>query len=207
MPVISYKDSKNILFVHVPKCGGSSVERTFRLLGCKISFKHNPFYTDKSLGFPCSPQHFHLDILDRLFARNFFDYKFAIVRDPLQRILSEYRMRMAGRKPENVVEFGRWCLSAFRKFRENEYHLDNHIRPQCHFANESVDVFKLEEGIAPALATACERIGIEFDPQHIVRTNVGRPIGACVEPEIAEVIFDFYREDYDRFGYEPVVSE
>ena len=61
----------DFLFIHIPKCGGSSVVKAFDY--------HHPHYPDKSKAHYCA---LHYDEAARQ------KYSFALVRDPLARIVS-----------------------------------------------------------------------------------------------------------------------
>ena len=88
MPLFK-KDCEEILFVHIPKSGGSSIEAFFKRQGYEMFFRNK----GKLEGTSCSAQHFHAKMFEELFNGASFDYSFTIVRDPLERMFSEYRHR------------------------------------------------------------------------------------------------------------------
>ena len=87
MPVAQI-NNKLILFIHIPKTGGSSIEKHLK--------KHSPLSLYGQMGpptIPCSSRHFHGALLQDLFADTVFDWSFMVVRHPLRRLLSQYRYR------------------------------------------------------------------------------------------------------------------
>ncbi|WP_140849628.1 sulfotransferase family 2 domain-containing protein, partial [Paracoccus sp. FO-3] len=87
MPFIQH-NGKRILFIHIPKAGGTSVESWMKGIAPLRLF---------SMGIPhasrCTPQHYRAQDIEALLGEGFFDYAFTIVRNPYHRIESEYRMR------------------------------------------------------------------------------------------------------------------
>lgn len=100
---------RHIIFVHIPKTGGSSIERMFGMTTSEHFVSAGPL---KDLT-PCnkSPQHFTWIELKRVLPLDFVQraYKFAFVRNPWARFLSEYRYRQ------------RDFLFRVRKMRERYY--------------------------------------------------------------------------------------
>ena len=129
MPVF-LKDGKSVLYIHVPKTAGSSIAAFFQKNGFQVH--HQDLGGPRSLNRyrRCSPQHMHAEQILSHFRLERFDYVFITVPDPLKRLLSGYvRMRFAQDTPALPVWFNR----AVRRYLEDSYCLDNHIRPQVEF--------------------------------------------------------------------------
>src|ERR1700722_5127549 len=127
MPVFQ-KNNVSILFVHIPKAGGTRVENFFRQLGWKVSlFDGGQVKPSLNTVSWCSPQHFHATILKNIFNINRFEYCFAIVRNPIDRIKSEVRWRKAYFNP--AIEPEQWIENALLSYGSNPFIHDNHIRP------------------------------------------------------------------------------
>lgn len=71
---------KIVLFVHIPKTGGSTMEAWLHDLGPRALR-----YPKKGEGLLTPPQHFHAALLERIVPPEFYDDAFCIVRDPLDR--------------------------------------------------------------------------------------------------------------------------
>ena len=136
MPI--FVTSKKIIhFAHVPKTGGTSVEKY--ILSTRVA---RPAFLDYSFATHraespwnnSSPQHIDGASLRRLFPANFFTDYFAILRDPIKRFISAYLFQMnePGSKLRqiNINEFIATYLEA--SFKRNGW-CDNHFLPQRRF--------------------------------------------------------------------------
>lgn len=190
---------KTILFVHIPKAGGTSVETWLSAhSGESFRLKHR----DPLL--PCVPQHFHGALMNLLFAPDFFDYSFCVTRNPYRRLLSEYNYRMSHRKRlERVLptpDFPKWVRRTFRRYRRDPFVYSNHIRPQSEFPIAGTEVFRLEDGLErlqTRLADICDVPRPDGFPQ--ANRSVKRE--TAIDPAVADEIYAFYREDFETFGY------
>ena len=84
-----------ILFVHVPKCAGTSVEAYLTSVFGPLAF-HDPQFNrvpESARWSRTSPQHADAATLDRLFPPGFLRASFAIVRHPVDRIVSVFRFQ------------------------------------------------------------------------------------------------------------------
>lgn len=201
MPVF-HRDGCNLLFVHIPKTGGTFVERQLKANGWRASFLLHGQQERHLLGLMhASPQHLHWAQLCALFDPTAFDLAFAIVRDPLERAISEYRMRSKAR----VRPFDEWLHDVLLKRASGPFHLDNHLRPQHEFVGPGVEVLRfedgLDEGLMARLSRACGRdLVLQPLPRRADASLVRR---AEVVPGRAalDLLARVYAEDYRRFGY------
>ncbi|XGA79222.1 sulfotransferase family 2 domain-containing protein [Halomonas sp. CH40] len=95
MPIF-LKEGELFYFSYIPKCGGMSIENMLKK-HANIALRSPYLHGVTQQKFPCSPQHFHLDIVDKIFPMSNFSYKFAVVRHPLHRFISEYKFLMTMR--------------------------------------------------------------------------------------------------------------
>jgi hypothetical protein len=202
------KDGKNILFIHVPKAGGSSIETAFKAAG------YSTLYLDGRVGRDsanyvrrCTPQHMHGAMLRQNFRLQRFDAIFMIVRDPIARFRSEYLWRNRDQAIDvsaSAVE--KWGKDSFRGFDFDSYIYDNHLRPQADFFVEGARVYRFEDGLNTAVADLNDRYGLGVEPEvpH-VRTGHGSTGYSSGDVEISDVlretIMQFYRRDYEAYGY------
>ncbi|PIE11566.1 MAG: hypothetical protein CSA70_10970 [Rhodobacterales bacterium] len=186
-------DQTLLWFVHIPKTGGSSVEEYLADKG-SLALR----YTSALGGAACTPQHMHADLYTRLIRPGFYDHGFTILRDPLERLISEYRhgqRRVAKREAVPLPGFGRWVERTLRRYNDNPYLLDNHIRPQIEFLTPGLRLFRFEEGldpvfdwidgIAPGLPKPARPWKLRSDPTPV---DVGDDIRALVAAFYAEDI-------------------
>jgi hypothetical protein len=191
-------NNKIIFFVHVPKTGGSSIESFFSRFGRLALLTTDDHSWPKN-----NAQHMTASVYSRILPRSFYDYGFTIVRNPFDRIVSEYRMRCKnqGTRGRRIKEFPEWVEGIFSRYRRNQYILDNHIRPQIDFRSDGIEVFMLEHGLAKALERVSEITGVALGSD-LPRVRVSEPINFKVSAACAAMVADFYRTDFEAFGYD-----
>ena len=200
MPIIQI-NNQSILYMHIPKTGGTTVEAIFKKQGGKrLLFNSKPSVDD--FYFPCSPQHFHLTLVKQLCPLDVFDYRFTIVRNPFSRLASEYRNRQRRKylQGKPIPDFNNWVNDIFIKYTENPWVNDNHIRPQKEFAGDGFDIFRFEDGIENIVNLMRERFKLSpmKDLPHRQK-SVSIPI--TLDSDTAEKIIEFYKNDFSVFNY------
>jgi len=195
MPLLT-TDGKQVLFVHVPKAGGSSVERLMEQSGT-ITLKGR----DKALPYPCTLQHLHAEPLLEQTAPETIDWAFLIVRHPVARLVSEYRFQK--RKPRllrDVLTFSGWLNYAFARERLNPWYRDNHFRPQTDFVYPGAEVFRFEDGVDQVLKAVAERLECAV-PEKGIHEKKSKRIPVNLTARHLERIAAHYKADLDQFGY------
>jgi hypothetical protein len=161
MPIYK-KDGKAVLFVHVPKVGGTTIDHIFRSNGWLVTFQDGGGQPDTILRhLKCSFQHFHADLLTQFLNPDSFDAVFTVLRDPLARLQSEYLWRRQHAQ-QPVSDFNTWTKEMFSRYRFNRFLLDNHIRPQCEFILPGAQVTVLEAGLARVFEKLSETLNMPF---------------------------------------------
>ena len=195
MPLFRHAE-KVILFIHIPKTGGSTVEDVLCACGAKQALK-----APKSVGFSHStPQHMHWEVTRRWIPPHFYNYSFAIVRNPFARLAGEYRWRGKFAKSP-PLPFDRWVEAQFRKYADDPFILDNHIRPQHEFIVEKVQVFRLENGLDTPLRACLMHLGLPAKPESLHQANQSKSGTISASPATIERIAAFYADDFATFGY------
>ena len=165
MPIYK-KNGKAVLFVHIPKSAGTTVDHVFLSNGWQVTFQDGGGRADTILRhLKCSFQHFHATLLTQMINPNSFDAVFTILRDPISRLQSEYRWRMEhGSGPQ--MEFNAWVTRMFRAYYRNRFVLDNHIRPQRQFILPGAQITALENGLEHTISGLSAQLGeqLHFDP-------------------------------------------
>jgi len=212
MPVF-HKGDETVLFIHIPKTGGSSLERHLDTLAWRETFSVRGLTAGQIRYAKASPQHFHADLLERVFDLSAFSKVVALVRDPFNRLKSEYywQFRNTATPPQPAV----WIDDVFNQFQNNPFLFDNHIRPQATFFPKDLDVktFKLEDnGIGKALTYITGRDTIpaqsfkeRFKPlsrrKNYEKRSKYLPEVEAAFKEHRTKIVDFYQNDYVKFNY------
>ncbi len=197
MPILSV-DGKTVLFIHVPRTGGTAIERHFAAHG-KLSYDHDGA---GDLGIKCIPRHFHGAVLESLFEPAFLDHVFMVVRHPIARVVSDFRYFVRRRQlADKSPSFSRWLRYRLFRARWNPYYMDNHFRPQLEFECFDAAVYRFEDGLTAPIADMNAKLGTRV-PEELPRVNEAAPVEVHVREADKELIYGRYREDFERFGYQ-----
>jgi hypothetical protein len=216
---ISYKHK--ILFIHIPKCAGTSIE-------CILSTNNKTeFYTEK-LSFEllsslpidrftdeeyrlCASknrQHYTYRELAKILPKDVTENfeKITIVRNPYDRLVSEYHYCIASIKSyKNFEEFIKNALKIDIYTRNWLY--DGHLETQTSYLineqgnfNSINKIFKYEE-----LNTCFDYLnkitGRIYKPH--ARASLNRkPYNEYYTSELKEIVYNFYKEDFINFNYQ-----
>ncbi|MFV0634367.1 sulfotransferase family 2 domain-containing protein [Demequina sp.] len=209
MPLLR-KNGVALLFVHVPKTGGTSVENAFRDAGWDVDMLSRRAARGTENWYRrCSPQHLHAaDLADTLRLER-IDASFCFVREPRRRLISEYvwRHRTSETIDTHSHAFEAWTTKVFRESAADPYTGDNHIRPQVEFVLPTTHVFRLEDSLEAGMARLAELTGVDVPTDMPRAQEASRATGITaadvdVTELAAEQITAFYREDYRQFGYD-----
>lgn len=215
MPVFSRGD-KTIFFIHIPKSGGSSIERIGREFGWSESFSVRGKPLKDVAYYKATLQHLHADLLCRLFNLEEFDSIFTVVRNPFSRLKSEYYWQLSQGITKLDVE--PWIYDSFNKYKDNHFIHDNHIRPQVAFLPKcnKLKIFKLEEdGVKKAkelfIKQSPGNSGFNFVSKVIfsILTKNKKEKYSVKNSKVEEKfqkhyddIVKFYKEDYEKLSYQ-----
>ncbi|RMB12425.1 sulfotransferase family 2 domain-containing protein [Eilatimonas milleporae] len=200
MPVF-WNGHKKLLFVHVPKTGGTYIEDLFRANGYRVYFWERGDLIDQMC---CSPQHYHADILRTLFRLSAFDHVFMTVRHPLKRMISEYRMRQ---EKGEKRPFHDWAPATLLKAQDDPFYLDNHIRPQADFRMPGVDIHRQEDAFNADWAKRLNaQHGLGFQVMEVPRRRENPDFHRTFNPDdipasVRKAIEAYYDADYRSFDY------
>lgn len=204
-----FRDDKAIIFIHIPKSGGTSIKTLLERNGWE-----NKANFDRGKGHPCYEQ---WSSIKKEFENNgtVFDFEFALVRNPYDRIESrywQYRRELGNTTPmaleilndfSSPVNVKSSFLNGYDNRRcgrkEDFFHFtgfslnterfdprldDNHFLPQHAFVSDNTEIFKLEE--KNSLLDALKQngyVGKDSKIPHI--RSRGRPVTSDIfcEPE------------------------
>lgn len=208
MPIFR-KDGKKVLFIHVPKTGGGSIERLFRDSGWRIDLWNGSFKPDSLNHLTrTTPQHMDAFTIQRTLRIDRFDLVFMFVRHPFSRFRSEYLWRLRKAKSVDVSEpvVERWALKSFADFAANEYLWDNHLRPQVDFYLPGAHVFRYEHGLESAMDELSRVYELPLDGSlGRAHSDVGPSGNKSSDVQLSELLTarlrDFYWRDFEFFGY------
>ena len=189
-------------FIHIPKTGGSSVEKIFDLM-----YEENlyvPRWTHDHRGCLFAPQHFTHKMVDVYTENKYKDYfSFAIVRDPYIRTISEYfyintilRKSDIGKKFDEG-HINEWLDSDLMKFDIE------HKLPQSIFLDKDVDMVLKLENINEDWSKLMGKLGTDFKLINDNSSRINkRKIFNGLKQSTKNKIYKIFKVDFDRFGYE-----
>jgi hypothetical protein len=199
-------NNKNVLFIHVPKTGGTSIEYALSLLSpmCFHSRdgKRLKSLLDGRFSRSLPLQHFHARLLEVCLDQNLIDYAFMVVRAPLARIISEYRHSRARGRLDAKMPFSQWLRFSLAAARFDPSFRNNHFRKQSDFYCFGADVFQFEAGLRNCLAPVAARLGVN-ENLHLPHERASEPFPVRITSKDRKLIAETYAADYERFNYEP----
>ena len=142
-------DSFSVFYSHIPKCAGTIVKEYLKNTGLiEILESRDPPFLITSL------QHLELNRVSSLIKLENIKYKFAFIRNPYQRFLSEYfyvnqiKYRPNCDQKGIIKQIEEWALRYFKLYKNNLNILDNHLLPQFYFFSDEFKIFKIEDGLS-----------------------------------------------------------
>ncbi len=190
-------EQRSCLFIHVPKCAGSSV--------CAAMFDD------------WSPGHLPLYWYEQQFPEQFAaSFKFAFVRHPLERAYSAYAF-LRGNALAKRDHAAQKLVSHYRDFDDFVGHWlhPETIQRQLHFAAQTdfltdsmghlaLDFVGCQEHLERDFRRVCEQLGYPVELPHVNRSQQRRPMLArefCTV-RTRRLVRRVYQRDYEMLGYE-----
>tara|TARA_B100001093_G_scaffold517782_1_gene600386 strand:- start:1594 stop:2181 length:588 start_codon:yes stop_codon:yes gene_type:complete len=189
-------DRDKFIFVHIPKCGGTSIER-FILSNYGVSNDWTSKYplsalpmkikSEFSIGFRHKQ---HMSLNDFPLEKQEEYFSFAFVRNPWDRIMSSY-----------FYYKGLGCKFTFKSFLEsNKSRI--HCKPQFCFLNKNIDFIGRFENLQEDFNLICQKLGFESKKlPHENKTN-HEHYTEWYTDENKNLVTDRYFDDIEAFDYE-----
>ncbi len=208
-----YNNDVNILFIHIPKTGGTSLEKYFEKK-YQIELNKESFYTTNPIEFynGISYQHqFYKTIKtnEPIFKIHYNDVKIiTIVRNPYNRILSDLFYKNLIK--ENFSK--KQVCDVINEYlgQANEVKNDNHRVPQYLFLLDEND--KILENIkilkTETLSHDMKEIGYnDFDNFDQVSNIKNKNYYSYLNIESIKLINEFYKKDFEYFNYTKISTD
>lgn len=126
---------------------------------------------------------------------------FAVVRDPVARIASEYRFQ-SGTSRASKLSFSTWLRVALKAAKKDPRVYENHIRPQVELIPQGAAIFRLEDGFADMVEWIDKVTGSRADHLEVGHFLKRERKSIDMSREDLELIHDYYAKDFARLGYE-----
>lgn len=216
MPV--FKKS-NILFIHIPKTGGTSIERQlYEMEDPKDRYSVESYYStdinsQKLRNY--SLQHYTFQDFIFVFGEDIVNtYKtiFCVVRNPFDRIVSEFHYYYFAVKKTPVDDctvdelkhkFEKFCIKCFK----GKLYNDNHHAPQYQFIVNSKEVVDTRIHILKFESLQHDFAKLFKFPlkYHELQSNRKLICSEYYTDKSHKLVADFYKSDFTFFGYDPKV--
>ena len=206
VPVFTQRN-RSVLFVHVPKAAGSTLERLFTRSGWDMSLRETRKTHPAVMPLRrCSPQHYHAALLQELFVTERFDAVFTVTREPVSRFRSEYLMRNHLDPRTDAAAVDAWASRVLARREVDPYALDNHLRPQHEFVLPGSRVYRLEDELESAVADLNERFDLGLAsaiPQALSSVKRAGVSSSAIElsDDLQATLRRVYAEDFATLGY------
>lgn len=205
--------SKLIYFTHVPKCGGTSVERYLIARFGALGF-HDPAFGSRDTAEVWTmtpPQHMPGPVQALLLPETLFDAHFATVRHPAHRLISMFLfMRDIEDKLPPDFTFSEWLSNLPDIVATQPFALHGHPRPMSEYIPENATVFHVESGLDHIVNWLDQMAHTQDGPRNVPHSNAyqdristtlkDRPKPQLTQKNLMQ-IFELYAEDYNRFDY------
>ena len=199
-----YDEKKKVLFVHIPKTAGTAVEEAMGVYG-KYNCGHGP---DGKGGYL---QHKKLQEYNRHEFKDYF--KFAFVRNPYERILSEFLYLKKKNDPflqdMDFRAFVNWLLSEIIVWPlEPPRYIFDHILPQYFFTDSywlDLDFIGKFEDLDSHWSDIAFRFGY---PSQLKKLNTSSEnqidVASFYDEKTQDLVSEYYKLDFVEFGYNPL---
>jgi len=199
-------DKCKYIFIHTPKCGGSSIEqvllkneynvsdeilnRKFWLNGLNSEIK-NKLWIGNIEGVAPAPQHFTPEQYKHRFPQKYIKYfKFTFVRNPWSKAVSEWKYF------NKVLNFN----LTLKQSLSSKYPFLDHNLDQIIFAR-NCDFVGRFENLQEDFDIICDKIGIpQQQLPHSNKTN-HKHYTEYYDDETREIVAQKYAKDIEHFGY------
>lgn len=192
----------NAIFVHIPKTGGTTVLRMF---GYYSVPNNDMFYHIDDL---FEYDHASAQLIKSRVPEKYNSfYKFTIVRNPYDRLVSEFfwkkkdhDIRTVDVKDLNFKQFVEHLYANFDKMQSQIQREKSHLLPQSSFVLDDVEVFKFEN-MNECLDTLSIKYNLVRLDEKFNKTDHPDYL-SVYDKDTAQMVYDMYFVDFKLFGYD-----
>lgn len=203
------KIKKHFLFIHIPKCAGTSIEKMFnRVYDDNAYIEHrvnlNEIEHPKHLTIKSYYDHFNNNLLDNSF-------KFTIVRNPFDLLVSHYnynikseRVFMNGSNDYNVkknIKFSDFINALYNRQRDNNSTNVTSLTKYVNYNDFKLDFIGKFENLTADMNHICNVLGIQNNLPHINK-NDHKNYREYYDENTKKMVYDMFGNDMVRFKYD-----
>ena len=185
------------IFIHIPKCCGSSIEKTLADDSC--IFKSGTWPHNLKLKYPLN--HCTLDDIEesKVLHPNFDKfYSFTFVRNPFDRLVSEYfylknRLKLSDDIKKELIYLAERSLNGV---------MGNHCVSQYKFINNKINFIGKFENLQQDFNIVCDKIGIPQQQLLHINKSKHKHYTEYYDDETREIVAEKYAKDIEYFDYE-----
>lgn len=187
------KPKKKIMFVHIPKTGGTTVTENIKMSGWPgVPVDRIPVLNPQTKR-PISTQHAHAEIYLKWGP---FDSIFTVVRHPIHRFISQ--MNQHRKTKTKTPDY--WANHFLDAYEEDPYAYDNHLRPQVEYLCPEIRIWRFES------ATVFDDISKEYGMVRPNRTLWSNRSHGKIQPKdishnTMKRIIKTYKRDFKELEY------
>lgn len=190
--------SKQCIFVHIPKNAGTTIERCMGMQNSESLYS-----TRKNKKYKVCPQHLYAAEILELMPNASEYFWFTIVRNPLDRLVSEYHYikstKCAASKFASL-DFSNFVNCLHLPAAERAFIFDRHLEPQVNFIQgvDNIEIFKFEQ-LNACFKMLQHKFHIPFfaHDRRSIREDYKNYYTASTE----ELVREFYKDDFNVFEY------
>ncbi len=193
-------EAHGAVFVHVPKCAGVSVKAYLAACGfwllsldAKVEDVRSGFYKQGT----AARLRRHLDpaVWEPAF-------KFCVCRNPYDRLVSGWTFCREKKQLDVPFDYFVWHLDTFDTFWVQWHCAMPQRRHVCVDGVPVVDAVCRFERLEADLAGVRTRLGLPDGPLPHANASRHRPYRELYTPELQDIVYDRFREDFELFGYD-----
>lgn len=204
-----YYDEYNLLFIHIPKTGGSNIENFFFSYSKKKPVISNLCSNNINLRINNHSLQ-HMTYKEILTNKDFFNIDFnnikiiTVVRNPYDRILSDLFYLKFASKNNNSDEIE----EIIKNYLNNDHLYDNHKLEQYKFiTNENNTIEK------KIIILKCETLNAQMEelgfPEfsnfcNLTNTKINKDYSKYLNSKSIELINNYYKQDFLYFNYKMI---
>jgi len=201
-----YYPEKNILFIHIPKTGGTVIENEIK--------KQTNQKLYSGYGNDILPPPFNKTSLQHQYYTTIYKYReklninfdnikvFCCIRNPYDRVISDLFFLNLIKKDESHETIKEALLNNY--LYSDNLVTDGHQCPQYKYITDeneelipNIKIFKCEE-LNKSNKELCEFLDLNIN---VVRDNVNKDYSKYLNEEIISIINEFYKKDFEIFNF------